>query len=119
MLYQFVTSNCDESDTVALFKANSVSEVAEHILRDVCSPKSSRYLEEFMWGFVPYCCRSETISFLGYKDDDKKRKDLVKFFKALTVDEFMEVLSSTHTHSGGDIYEFNISKLPGVINLMQ
>ena len=107
MLYEFSATSSDSHNQIALFKANSIEDVAKHILESIRNGNENgqKYLRG-MCSLVIGCCHGTKL------DYDWANRDAVvaKYLKTLNVDEFLEILHDSHTHSGGDIDEIRISE---------
>tara|TARA_R110001599_G_scaffold91574_1_gene240559 strand:+ start:1026 stop:1511 length:486 start_codon:yes stop_codon:yes gene_type:complete len=117
-LYQFGYSNSDEYSSVAIFQAVSKEKVASYILSQLRKHQESpteeteKFFRPFIYGFVFNCCREERIYW-----GEEKEKEILEFLIEQTPSEFLKILEDTHTHSGGDIYEYRIQKLEDPIIL--
>jgi hypothetical protein len=118
MLVNFEISNSDGPLRSVLFKANSKRQVAAYIQKKIRANISSKnvFLSYFLNGFTPYCCRNNRICFYKYNKEETP-KAIAKFILSLSADEFLEVLSHTHTHSGGDNYMYSIDFLGEEIDI--
>ena len=114
-LYKFEYCNSDGPSAPDIFKANSTLEVAEHILKRI-RKKDNQFIDPFTYGFEPYCCTEHKVRWT-INNSSKQRKEIIKYLSSLSPSEFLDVLQSTHTHSGGDSHMYCIKKLPDIIDL--
>jgi hypothetical protein len=116
MLYEFSATSSDSHTQIALFKANSVEDVARHILESIRNDDDDgkKYLRG-MRRLEIGCCHGIKLVY-NYKTKDAV---VAKYLKTLNVDEFLEILRDSHPHSGGDIDKISITKFnpKGIIDL--
>lgn len=107
MLYEFSATSSDSHHQIALFKANSIEDVANHILESIRNgDKAGKKYLSGMGNLVIGCCHGTKVVY------DWKNRDAIiaKYLKTLNVDEFLKILYDSHTHNGGDADEIRISE---------
>lgn len=110
MLFVFECNNSEGNVCRFLFKAHSELDVAKHILSKI-QKKDQEFLRPFSYGFTPYCCTQYKETYMS------GNKETIKYFKGLNPEEFLDMLKSTHTHSGGDIHGYSIKQATDIIDL--
>ena len=108
-IYIFEYCSSEGSPNSFIFKANSELQVAGYILAQF-RKKNNCYIEPFLYGFVPYCCTDNAKRL-------RTKKEITQYIVSLDASELIDVLRSTHTHSGGDTYEYSIKKASDIIDL--